>query len=546
MLTKKLASLGLTMAMTASLSLLAGCPAPTTTEPSASASASVAPSADASASVAPSASIAPSSSVAPSASVAPSGSVAPSSSGSASAPATTSSTTPTETTGTTSDIKEKATFNGTIYDTNDVPVDGAKVVATSIDPSVTWKGEDQITAGGSYVFRNAPVGVRVLITVSKDGWTTRTQTQVLKSNLTGNPDANKFDFADKDAIQDEPEVISLKINDKAVTGPGTRLEDEAPDSNDSANLTAVDSSNLKFEFGFSEAVDKEDFENAIAVYSKVFEREDAVSSPFTTNIDSGLNDITFDWASDRKSVTVKTNKPVLSEKTGDEARYNLFLPNNALTDDTGKNAFTHNEDNSQGVMRFASKTTSDNVVFSVKNDVDGPMLLGVTAKSGGGSDDTVELRFSEPLEVAGFTSPTANLNISGGTGFAQDYVSADGYSAGLLLLGSSGDDVFGLAQVQEDGTSGVFDIVSNLGNYDLTKVKVEGSKVMIELESGSLMTGKKLVVSVGRAPKVNGISFGSGSFVQLQDPAGNDVEAGNTSTSAKIEVSGVQRATTIN
>jgi hypothetical protein len=41
------------------------------------------------------------------------------------------------------------------------------------------------------------------------------------------------------------------------------------------------------------------------------------------------------------------------------------------------------------------------------------MLLGVTAKSGGGSDDTVELRFSEPLDVAGFTSPTANLNIDG-------------------------------------------------------------------------------------------------------------------------------------
>jgi hypothetical protein len=42
------------------------------------------------------------------------------------------------------------------------------------------------------------------------------------------------------------------------------------------------------------------------------------------------------------------------------------------------------------------------------------------------------------------------------------------------------------------------------------------------------------------------VQNGFGSFVQLQDPAGNDIEAGNTSTSAKIEVSGVQRATTIN
>ncbi|MFN4152711.1 MAG: carboxypeptidase-like regulatory domain-containing protein, partial [Candidatus Sericytochromatia bacterium] len=272
MISKKLTSLGLTMAMTASLSLLAGCPAPTTTEPSASSSASVAPSA--SASVAPSSSAMPSASASamPSSSVAPSASGSTTPSSSASAPTTSSSTTPTETTGTTSDIKEKATFNGTVYDTNDVPVDGAKVVATSIDPAVTWKGEDQITAGGSYVFRNAPVGVRILITVSKDGWTTRTQTQVLKSNLTGNPEANKFDFSDKDAIQDEPEVTGLKINDKVVTGAGKILDgsmftlsdvdmgesEQRPASNTSANLSAVDASNLKFEFAFSEAVDKED------------------------------------------------------------------------------------------------------------------------------------------------------------------------------------------------------------------------------------------------------------------------------------------------
>ncbi|MFN4149686.1 MAG: hypothetical protein ACK4IX_01985, partial [Candidatus Sericytochromatia bacterium] len=146
MLTKKLASLGLTMAMTASLSLLAGCPAPTTTEPSASSSATASADPSASASVTPSASASVVPSGSASASVVPtaSGSTTPSSS--ASTPATTSSTTPTETTGVTSDIKEKATFNGTIYDTNDVPVDGAKVTATSIDPAVTWKGEDQITA----------------------------------------------------------------------------------------------------------------------------------------------------------------------------------------------------------------------------------------------------------------------------------------------------------------------------------------------------------------------------------------------------------------
>jgi hypothetical protein len=100
--------------------------------------------------------------------------------------------------------------------------------------------------------------------------------------------------------------------------------DQRPSSNTSPNLTAVDSSNLKFEFGFSEAVDKEDFENAFIVYSQGLKEMVCRSDSFTTDIDSGLNDITFDWSSDRKSVTVKTNKPVLAQKTGDEARYNFI------------------------------------------------------------------------------------------------------------------------------------------------------------------------------------------------------------------------------
>lgn len=566
MLTKKITSLGLTMAMTASLSLLAGCPMPTTMTPEQSASpsvsASVAPSVD------PSASVMPSSSASASASVVPSSSASSSATPSASAStSTTSSTTPTETTGVTTDIKEKATFNGTVYDTNDVPVDDVKVTAVSIDPAVSWSGEAQMTAGGAYVFRNAPVGVRILITATKEGWTTRTRTEVLKSNLTGNPEANKFDFMDRDAIQDEPEVVSVKINDKLVTGAGKILSgfelaqisesNQRPASTTTPNLTAIDSSNLKVELTFSEPVDKEDFENGFVINSQWFEREGS-SSEFTTDIDSGLNEISFDWASDRKSVTVKTNKPVLANKTGDEARYNLYLANNTLTDDTGKNAFVYNSSNQQGVIRFASKTTSDNVVFSVKNDTDGPMLLGVTAKSGGGANDTVELRFSEPLEVISHTSPLAKLSYESG----EFWDSNSSYVTYLNTIYNPGfKTVYALSQVEEStDTPGSFyqyslnyrmRIRAN-GDGLLQKVKVEGSKVMMEFLPGSLEVGKKLVVAVGREPKINRAFLNINEapnyaqFEQLKDPAGNDIEAGNTSTSSKIEVSGVQRVTTIN
>ena len=203
MLTKTLLSRTVALAMTASLTVLAGCPTPTTNP-----SASVDPSA--------AASVAPSVAPTTAASVAPS--VAPTTATSSATTAPTAAATATITTnpsgdfGTTKDVSERATFNGKVYDPNGVPVDGATVNAKSVDAGVNWTGESQVTVGGAYVFRNAPVGARIAITVTKEGWTTRSRSEVLKSNLQGDPTANVFDFSTIYAIQDEPEVTMLKIN----------------------------------------------------------------------------------------------------------------------------------------------------------------------------------------------------------------------------------------------------------------------------------------------------------------------------------------------
>ncbi|MFN8672509.1 MAG: Ig-like domain-containing protein [Candidatus Sericytochromatia bacterium] len=129
-------------------------------------------------------------------------------------------------TGVTSDIRELATFNGRVYDTSGVPVDGATVTAKSVDPSVIWSdnpcypninwvGEAQQTQSGAYVFRNAPVGVRLEITVKKDGWTTRTRTEVLKSNLQGDPNVNVFEFGVKyQLIQMQKVYMQYKMSQK--------------------------------------------------------------------------------------------------------------------------------------------------------------------------------------------------------------------------------------------------------------------------------------------------------------------------------------------
>lgn len=108
-------------------------------------------------------------------------------------PTAASSSLPMDTIGVTSDIKENTTFNGKVFDKKGGTIDDAIVTAKSVDPAVTWTGETQKTVGGSYVFRNAPVGARIEITVTKDG-ISRTRTEVLKSNLTGDPKANVFEF----------------------------------------------------------------------------------------------------------------------------------------------------------------------------------------------------------------------------------------------------------------------------------------------------------------------------------------------------------------
>ncbi|MFN4149687.1 MAG: carboxypeptidase-like regulatory domain-containing protein [Candidatus Sericytochromatia bacterium] len=462
-------------------------------------------------------------------------------------PSTTTTPTPEVSTVPSENTETKATLTGTVYDNKNMSVDDSEVKAESIDSSVKWVGDSQITTDGKYIFRNVPIGTKILITATKSGWTTRTQTQILTSNLTGDINVNKFDFKDKDAIQDEPEVTSIKINDKEVTEPGRILIDKRPNSSDQASISELDGSNLEFELKFSEAIKKDDFQKNLLIKSQEFERDYSKKSPLTTDIEYSLNQMEFDWESDRKSVTIKVNKPLLAQKSGSEAKYSLEIPSIALIDDNGKNAFYYNSSTSQGVIRFESKTTSDNVVFSIKNDDISPTLLAITGKSSTTSNNTVELRFSEPLEVAQFISPTASLNIN-----ENGFTEWNGNDYELYLSNNNNnEDVFVLAQVEEDDDTS--DITNDFKGVDwnnsstkIENVKVDGSKVIIELSKNTLISGKKLVASVGRNPKINGVSFSGGTFVQLKDPAGNNIDTGKSTISSKIEVNGSQRVAIIN
>ena len=567
MLTKKIVSLSLTMALTASVSMLAGCPAPSTTTPAESAAPS------ATASTAPTESAAPSApaSTAPSAAASTAPSAAASTAPSA-APTAQSSTAPIGEKGDTSDIKERATFNGKVVDPSSVPVDGAKVSAKAIDPGVTWASEEQLTAGGAFVFRNAPVGARILITVTKDGWTTRQRTEVLKSNLTGDPLANKFDFDGIYAIQDEPEITSLKINTKGATatGPSTKPATAALDAA-SANLSGLDNGNLEVEMTFSEPVRTDDVQNFFRVASQNF----SIKNNTNFTVDNNLSGVTWAWSNNDQTVKFMTNQAILANTTGNEARYMVEFTQ-AFRDKTDKEA------RATKYIRFNPANTGDFNVFSVKNDETDPKLLSITATDGGSSNDVVELKFSEAMNLINRQSDelsladplapsnkTRQLRVHQTNNAANDNATVLGYSK-VDNSNASADfrGVFAVGRLVPTITSASVLSALNInglaagglisGSSSVT-AKITGSTVKLEFPSTAFDRNDRIIVSVGRTilgkyeDKNNGVAAFSIDTdmpgitnATVTDPAGRTMSTSNSTTSANITVNDSQRVSTVN
>ena len=570
MLSKRILTSTVGLALTASVSLLAGCPGGTTTPvPSASASAS----ASADPSTAPSGSVAPT--------TAPSGSVAPSSSV---APSATISTQPSGDTGTTSDVKERATFNGKVFDPTQVPVDGATVNAKSVDAQVSWNGEAQVTANGAYVFRNAPVGARIEITVTKDGWTTRNRTEVLKSNLTGDPTANVFNFGGAGAgdglysIQDEPEITKLVVNGRTAA---SATSDDAFVNNAprvagpflpggltavSPALTGVNNGSLDIELTFSEPVRRDDVEN----FFKVQSQTNFNSRATEFSIDQNLAGVTFTWSNNDATVLVKANKAILANRTGNEARYQVQFTE-GFRDKTDKRSL------SDRYFRFNPSQINDYHVFSVKNDEEDLKLLGISARDGGAANDTLELRFSEPIEVINQTSAALGLVDPTATGVQDRQLKGMNTAAGAkqtTYLGYSNAAaenklVYSVARITDiaapaltglGGFTAAFDGPSQSANAGLRNAKINGNFVLLEFTPSAFGKNDRVVLKVGGAidtkvqTPAGSVALSSAAFTTantafaasdvIGDPAGRKVDNGNSTTSASVDVDNSQRVST--
>lgn len=232
-------------------------------------------------------------------------------------------------TGTTSDIKDRATLNGKVYDSHGIPVDNVNVTAKSIDPKVLWVGEPQLTQSGAYVFRNAPVGVRIEITAKKEGWTSKTRIEVLKSNLTGDPHSNVFEFGNGPegtdlnnmySVQDEPEITALTINNTLATynaGQDKPLPHEA--DNFTASLTGVRASQVYINLDFSEPVMTDSVENNFRIRSQKISEKSGASYTITKN----LYPISFNWSNDNTHVAITIKDALIANKLPEEYKYLL-------------------------------------------------------------------------------------------------------------------------------------------------------------------------------------------------------------------------------
>ncbi|MFN8578594.1 MAG: carboxypeptidase-like regulatory domain-containing protein [Candidatus Sericytochromatia bacterium] len=516
----------------------------------------------------------------------------------------------------TPDIKETATFSGKIFDPNGNLVEGVTVSAKAIDAGVNWSCNNTQFTNGKYVFRNAPVGARLLITVTKDGWTTRARSEVLKSNLQGDPMVNIFDFSTIYSIQDEPEITMLKVNGRQVNGSSNgdvflmssnlpKLTKPTPDQMDNGSqivgignvpsMTGVNSNTLEIEMTFSEPVNIDDVRSNFRIISQ--SGFDNKTKNFIIN--SNTPDSQFDISADQKVVTFKTNKAILANKGGDEARYIIDFAQ-PFKDKTGKLAIDRR------YFRFSPSQMNDFAVFSVKNDEVAPKLLGITAKDGvNGENDKLELRYSEPMELisqssysAGLADPMEPTNLSRQVWYRDannlkantnpiPNTTTDNNATLFGFLNNSDTDtnqfrasyMIGRILASEisstttntvkasilgnkDRNTNLVPIKANSSNTLIKSSKIQGNIVTLEFDNTAFDKDDRVIVSVAnritgnfvdrnRTPSVNdelsvSTSGTSVEYASIYDPAGRLIDDGDLETRNNIDVNNSQRVATVN
>ncbi len=324
-------------------------------------------------------------------------------------------------------VIERTTFNGKIYDDSNAPLSDVIVKARSLDATVVYEQETR-TAGGTYAFNNVPSGVQIEITASRPGYTTRRRVEVLKSNKTGDPNANRYDFGTDgsgtlfgvayNALSDKPEVVSV-----------------TPARN-SAGIAA----NTNFVLKFSEPMDRKTVLDNIQIRSFTEESlsvdDDKTFDPGTLN-EQSTGTVIWDkaafnasWNSEDTEVTLsfKEERMLPTDKDSDKVpdyQVSFQRQDQQLKDKSGITR-------SENYFKLTDGNFEQSYKFSIQSDTQKPTLESLTAQTAENSGvnsngDAIKLRYSERM-IHYTLNPTIAGGMNGVASQAAGAISDEGNS----------------------------------------------------------------------------------------------------------------------
>jgi general stress protein 26 len=235
-------------------------------------------------------------------------------------------------------------LEGRVYDSYGSPVSDAKVSIRNLDKNFSYSDKNILTVDGFYSFKDVPFETLLEVNVTKDGWTSRKRVEVIK-----NKEINTINFGESDndlyyAIQDEPEIVALTLNQKKVSylyKEDFSLNDEPQENEITSNKINSNTSRFEFSTTFSEPIDTDSFEDSTEVICLEGEK-------FSKN-----NKLSFSWSTDSK--TVSFYGYLNSNKTKDICKLQF---NGSFRDKSGNNSITNK------YINFAPNILGDYVYFS--------------------------------------------------------------------------------------------------------------------------------------------------------------------------------------
>ncbi|MFN8672297.1 MAG: hypothetical protein U0457_09505 [Candidatus Sericytochromatia bacterium] len=200
-------------------------------------------------------------------------------------------------------------FYGKVYDNKGKAVKDSKILI-KVNNVIQQKAIE--SKDGNYIFRNLPHDSNIQIIASKEGLSTRKINTYLKNSSSP---SELFNFGSPFpnspySLQDEPEIINLKINGKEVIYSkenniilNDRLDLQSKIKQ--ANLNGIEPDQINIEVEFSESIIKEDIENNLRIYS--------IDKNNTKVLDKSSNSFVFNWI-DEKNLNIILNNPLNSIK----------------------------------------------------------------------------------------------------------------------------------------------------------------------------------------------------------------------------------------